>query len=374
MKNSKGSIWYGMHFYPGLAEYQEDPSKPPSRVFLNEDTIRTMDPTFAGCPVFVEHVDDVEQNINKLRNEADGWVIESFYNAADGKHWVKFVVVSEDGEKAIRQGLRLSNCYVPQLSSQGGIWNGLSFQKQVLGGTYEHLALVKHPRYDESVVMTPDEFKKYNETKLVELNRLKNSKGESKMKGLSFFKRTKVENDLEQMSVILPSSGKEVTLLELIKNADSAPPPPPKTEHKLDPAGVASISKAFGNEEDKKEEDKPMADLSHKVKLHDGSMMNVAELVEKHKAMYDAMMSEGDGKEDQDKEYEEAPAIGNAEGKDMPKGDSESDVAGGEKKKNAKEAAEKLRNARPIAKVEPKQIVLSMDKVAIGKARYGSGK
>jgi len=194
----KGTIWYGMHFYPGVAEYQ-DPAGEAYRVFLNEDTIRSMDPTFAGRPIFVEHVDGVEANVDELRKEAEGWVIESFFNAADGKHWVKFISVTERADRAIKSGLRLSNAYAPTKYSQGGLWNGVTYSKEITGGEYEHLAIVKHPRYEESVIMTPEEFKAYNERCVEGLKRLANSnepKGEKKM-AFKLFKKTKVENSID---------------------------------------------------------------------------------------------------------------------------------------------------------------------------------
>ncbi len=55
INNSSGKIMYGMHFYPGLAQYSE-PNKEAFKIFLNEDTLRKMDPSFAGKPIFVEHV------------------------------------------------------------------------------------------------------------------------------------------------------------------------------------------------------------------------------------------------------------------------------------------------------------------------------
>jgi len=399
---AQAKIFYGMHFYPGVAEYQE-PNKEPYRVFLNEDTIRSMDPTFAGRPVFVMHVDGVDDDIDVLKKEADGWVVESFYNQADGKHWVKIVITSEKAEDAIKKKWCLSNCYIPKTFNKGGLWNGVSYAKQVLTGEYEHLAIVPNPRYEESVIMTPDEFKKYNEDHMVELKRLANDDNKGKDRGmkLKFFKKATVENAIdESMSVVLPKSGREVTILQLVNEADrvtNEDPPPPPPMPPLDPKGVASLAKAFGNE--------GLADPAHKVKLHDGSYCNVAELVDKHKAMseeMEKMKSKKEDSEDQDKEYEdkekETEDLGkNAEGKDMPHGDAESDVAGGEAKKNkededkkalmlkeheekevkeakaknAKEKAEKLRNAH-LQVDEVAHIDLSADKVARGIKRYGS--
>lgn len=221
---AKGTVWYGMHFYPGCAEYQE-PEKPAYRVLLKEPALRVMDPTFAGCPVFVQHVDEIETDINELRKEADGWVVESFFNQADGKHWAKFITCSDRAEQAIKRGMRLSNCYLPTKFISGGTWNGISYEREITDGEYEHLAIVPNPRYEESVIMTPDAFKAYNEQKLTELTKLanhnNNKKGDWKMK-LNWFKRQKVENstELDGMCVILPKSHKEISIEKLINEAD----------------------------------------------------------------------------------------------------------------------------------------------------------
>lgn len=223
LANEKGTVFYGMHFYPGVAEYRE-PGKGTFRVFLNETTIRSMGPTFAGRPVFVRHVDDVERNVDELRKDADGWVIESFFNDADGKHWVKFLVVSEAGMKAVGDGFKLSNAYIPTRMGKGGEWNAVSYDKEILAGEYEHLALVDNPRYAESVVMTPDQFKAYNDRLRDELKRLENSKDEkgTGMK-LDFFKRAKLENskDMEGVEVVLPKSGRTALISTLVNELDA---------------------------------------------------------------------------------------------------------------------------------------------------------
>lgn len=175
--NSKGSVYYGMHFYPGVAEYSESGGEP-YRIFINENTIRSMSPSFTGRPIYVEHVDGVEENVDDVRKGADGWVIESFFNTADGKTWAKFVVVSERGERAIKNGFKLSNAYIPKSFGQGGLWNGVSYAKEVTAGEFEHLAIVKNPRYEESVILTPEQFKEYNDKHTLELQRLANSKEE----------------------------------------------------------------------------------------------------------------------------------------------------------------------------------------------------
>ncbi len=367
IKNSKGTRWFGLHFYPGVAEYAE-PGKKPYRVFLNENTLRDMDKSFEGRPVFVMHVDDVEQDVDKLRGDADGWVLRSFYNSADGKHWVEFLAVSEKAEEVIKRGWQLSNSYFPKSYSKGGLWNGVAYDKEITAGEYEHLALVPNPRYEESVIMTPEEFRQYNEDLEVRLERLANEKEKEPMK-LNIFKRTKVENsvDLESMVVVLPKSGKELTITDLVKDHDE----------------VIQNRNAMAAHPD------------HLVDMGDGKKMTVKDMCNGFKQMNDELAAHKKNAEEKESEVDEAKEDVEVEGDDkakdndddaqMNKEDEEAkkkalELAEHEekeveaaKKKNAKEKADRLRNAGPgkedeeVAKVE-----FSADQVARGKARYGS--
>ena len=359
LENTQGEIYYGLHFYPGVAEYAE-PGKQPFRVFLNEQTLRKMDPSFAGKPIFVEHVDEVAPKIDELRKEADGWVIESFFNQSDGKHWVKFIVCSERGLKAVKSGMKLSNAYIPKAYDIGGLWNGVEYAKEITSGEYEHLAIVSNPRYEESVIMSPEEFKAYNAAQEIELKRLANSKseGENKM-NLKFFKKAKVENalDIEATVVELPKSKKEMTIAELV------------------------------SEMDKVQNMNGYCNMEHMVKVGNDEM-SVGDLVKKH---MDAMakmeeMSKAHEKEGEEMANDEEEASTVAEGEkdvgdrggdksldnkeDEEKEEVKEEV---EKKKNAIEKANKLKNAGPhlANKIEAPVIETSADRVARGKTLFG---
>lgn len=339
-----GQIMYGLHFCPGVAEYQDSPTSDPYRVFLNEETLRKMDSSFAGKPVFVDHVDGVAPVVDELRKDADGWVIESFFNKADGKHWVKMVVVTERGLQGIKSGMRLSNAYFQKASREGGLWNGVQYSKEITDGEFEHLAIVDNPRYAESIILTPEQFKKYNEDKMSELDKISNShKGATMFK---FFKTSKVENSIDQdLSVKLPKSGVEFTIAQLIQNADEA-------------------------EEKKKDYHAGLADMDHKLKMEDGSYMNLGEFMESHKKMRDEMGSMKKANE----EREEADKKKNAEEEEAKKKMEEGEKAESEKKKNEAQArADALKNAHTNFQA-PEQATLrtSGDMLALGKARYGS--
>lgn len=357
LENAKGEIFYGMHFYPGVAEYAE-PGSDPLRIYLNENTLRQMDPTFAGKPIFVEHVDEVNGKIDELRKEADGWVIESFFNQADGKHWVKFIVCSERGLQAVRGGMRLSNAYIPKSYEAGGLWNGVAYQKEITSGEFEHLAIVSNPRYEESVIMTPEEFKRYNEDKQIELKRLANSKPqEGETMKLNFFKKAKVENtlDIEATVVELPESKKEMTIAELVKKMD-------KIENAQGYCNMEHLVKV-GNDE------MSVGDL---VKKHMDAMASMEEMKKAH---------EDEGKELENDESEEVTVeegekdVGDRGGdKSLEnKEDKEEVKEEVEKKKNAIEAAKRLKKAGPhlANKIEAQVLETSTDRVARGKALFG---
>lgn len=392
LSNSKGKIFYGMHCYPGVARY-EPPDEQPFTVLLNENVIRNMGPSFAGKPIFVQHVDDVEQELDLLRNEADGWVIESFFNQADGKTWAKFIVVSDQGLDAIRQGWKLSNAYFPECDDTPGTWNGVPYQRVVTDGEFEHLAIVQNPRYEESVIMTPEQFKVYNEKQTGELKRLANSKDKKKEKTgmglkLNIFKRTKVENsvDLDGLVVELPKSKKEILLTTVVSEYDK-------------------IMNMNG-----------YANGDHMVKVGDKDEMSVNDLVKKHMELcneYAEMKNaaddggepgdDGEGIENADDDDSEDLDNAAIEGSDMgdvgDRGgdeslDNEDDEEDAEKKKkakaeNAKKAkaknesdkkklakakAERLKNAHLNAvEEESVAIALPQEQVARGVSLYGSG-
>lgn len=289
-----GKIYYGIHFYPGLAQYQDEGSDDPYRVYLNEDTLRKMDPTFAGKPVFVQHVDEVDPVLDNLRGEADGWVVESFFNESDGKHWVKFIVVSDEGERAIRRGMRLSNAYIPKAFKEGGgLWNGIPYEKEITDGEYEHLAIVDDPRYEESVIKTPEEFKQYNLEQKEELKKLSNSKKGAKMNFNLFKPKLRLDEK------ILMPSGRVISLQKLINEAyekeqDPAMGQYPKVD-KGEVVGKKASSKknisASSDDDHSGESAKHhvMADMNHMVKMHDGSMKSVKDMMHEHKQMKDSM-------------------------------------------------------------------------------------
>ncbi len=364
--NQMPKIYYGLHMAEGVAQYHPA-GKPSLMVYISQNVINKMDPSFAGLPLSVHHVDAVK--VEDVDREYDGYVVESFFNKSDGKQWCKFIVTTDEGHAAIAKGWTLSNAYFAEYG-EPGVWHGVDYEKEVIAGQYEHMAIVPNPRYRESIVLTPEQFKQYNIDKELELVKLANSEGEAPM--LNIFKRTKLENaqatELENTMVTLPVSKKDMTIADAVKLAD-------KLENM---AGYAAGD--------------------HMVKCNDDEEMTVNDLTKKYNEYKEKEVNSAkknaEEEEMKKKNAEEEEKKKNALSEEDKKKNAEEE----EKKKNAEEAKKKedeekaknknsddrfdnsaldpknmeaLQNAANFASKE-QVFETSQEMVARGKARYGS--
>lgn len=350
--------FYGLHFQDGVAEYKDkDPSE---MLYIASDTAKRMDKTYQNKPVYVLHNGKAKHD--DVQN-ADGIVVRSFYNKVDGNHWAEFIVYTDAGLKAIRDGWTLSNSYDVLAQKGSGRWHGVDYDYEVADGSYDHLAIVPDPRYSDSIILTPEQFKQYNLDKEAELTNLTNSTGENKM--FNLFKKEKVENsaDLATMSVVLPESKVEKTLEQIINEADKA-------------------EKAKG---------KPMmANMGAMVKLGNDDEVSVKELLNRYKNMCkkneEAEAEKKKENEDEEEKKDNEDEKGSGVDQDKAKENEDEDK---DNKKNSLEEENKrlsneieelkkknfdeLYNAPFKVNNEIETIETSTDQVSRGTSRYGSG-
>lgn len=159
------------HIKEGLVRYTDD-GKDVIYLITNA-ALQKMNKSFEGRPLYINHVDKVDMETVKMDKVGD--VIKSFYNEFDGAWWAE-ILADEEGQSVIDKGWVVSNAYVPTELGLGGDLHNVHYSKEIKNGRYDHMALTDNPRYEEAVVMTPDEFKSYNEGRKQELEQLKNSK------------------------------------------------------------------------------------------------------------------------------------------------------------------------------------------------------
>lgn len=166
------------HIQEGIVSYEN--GRKDRLIYLSNTVLNEMDKTFTGKPIYINHIDTETATEDEAKAQ-HGVVVKSFYNPSDGWHWAE-IMVDETGAGVLRKGWKVSNAHrVTQMKGEG-FKNNTHFDNEVLMSEYEHLALTPSPRYEESIVMTPDEFSTYNEKKIEEIEKLKNSNEDEEMK------------------------------------------------------------------------------------------------------------------------------------------------------------------------------------------------
>lgn len=331
--------FYGKHFAAGVVNYPEHDE---SMLLVTNAVAKEMDKTFEGRPLYVNHVDQIEYE------EADGWVIKSFYEPLDGCHWAEFLAVTDEAKDKIKDGWKLSNSYNITEFEEGGFWHNIEYASEVKSGKYDHLSLVDNPRYEESIILTPEEFKAYQNNLRNQIESVKNSKGDKPM----FFKKAKVtkldnEKEISELSVTLPKSKVEKTVTQLINEADAIE--------------VARDEKKYAADSDL-------------VKIGEEEI-SVSELVAKLNELMTAIEAGASDEEESDESEEELNEVANADGDDEDDKDNAADDEEKDKKKDnkkssvftlAKAAKKPLKNDKVEA---PKRVSLK-DQIALGKKLY----
>ena len=185
----------------GVANYPENKEV----IYISNDTIADMAKSFEGKPVYVHHQ---EVDLENLKDQMDGVVSESFWNKYDGEWWIKFVAITDDAKQAIANGWGVSNCYDHLVRGNGGTCINVKYDSEIIGGQFQHLAIVPNPRYEDAKIYTEEEYNNYIEQKKQKLDKITNSKGENNME--------KILNEADVKDLLL-SKDSDMTVGEAIE-------------------------------------------------------------------------------------------------------------------------------------------------------------
>lgn len=333
--------FYCRHMFPGLAGYESED------ILIDVDAMKNMLPSMKNKPVYVEHQD---VDLENLQAEADGYVVDCFYNPNDGWAWAKFIVVSDAGLAAVRSGWSVSNAYMPTEWGAGGKVHNVDYDRKIVNAQFTHLALVPNPRYENAKIYTPEEFKAYQEEKQ---NELRNSKSGAEPMFKLFNKKTEeVKNatdiTAETTLTLKDEAGveKQVSIGEMLNAVKKND----EDEKKKKDEAECMNKKAKKNGD----EDEDMFNADDEVNIGD-IKMPLGVLVNKFNAIQKKNADEAAEKEKKEKE--------NAEAEDKKEKDEE--------KKNSKHFDE-LKNATEKSVEVTNSIEIPQDKLARGINRYGS--
>lgn len=342
--SQKPQVFYAKHMEPGVCFY--DGKDGGDMVLVECEDMKKFMPSMQGCPVYVLHQ---KVDFAKLEDEADGYISDCFYNELDGWLWCKFVAVTDEAARAIAQGWKVSNAYIPLEWTGKGVYHNVDYNRKIVNAKFTHMAIVPDPRYENADILTPEQFKAYNEKARAKLDELHNSK--TTIKGTIIMKifrskKEEIKNEIENPDEvhIELENGKTVNLGAAIKHFEE-------------------MQNAKKNADDDKKDDdekKEKMNMDSMVKCN-GEDMTAAEFMNR----YNAMVKEN--AEDEEKEKKEKE---NAEADEKKEAEEKKNSA--DKKKAGEKNFRELQNARSSAKRPV--IETTMDKVARGKKMFGSGK
>lgn len=349
-------IYYARHMQPGVARYEEE------TILVDTDAVKRMAPTAVGKPVYIHHQD---VDLNNIKEDASGYITESFYNELDGWLWFKIIGIDDQLHKAVERHWSVSNAYHPTRVGSGGTKNNCVYDREILNGEFTHLAIVPNPRYESACIMTPEKFKAYQDTKRRELDEFKNSKEnlKGKINMFKFFKNTREEVSELDGETLVDIGGQDVTLSEIINSVveDRKAKAKAKAEaEKKNAKAKAKKNEKKDEDEDKENDDEDMMNMSVDC---GGEKMNVGDLVNAYKSLRD--------------EKENAKAKKNEDEETREKEEDDEDEDEMENAKAKKAAAKKnfddLKNARERKSVIVANVIdTSAAQIQRGLQRYGS--
>ncbi len=320
--------YYARHIKEGLVHYLENGQD--NLYLVTNDALKKMNASFEGKPLYIRHVDKAEPDTGV------GYVVKSFYNEFDGAWWAE-IMANDEAQSYIEKGWAVSNAYLPTELGSGGSYHDISYSKEIKNGVYNHLALVDNPRYEEAVIMTPEEFKNYNDGRKQELEQLKNSKEKDMLS----------KEEMDSLVESLHNSLAE-TIKETVKNAVCE-----KMEE----------DKKNAEEEDHRELIREIAAIAAK---DEGDFEGGME--EKIRTIIG--LAEKLGYTKDEKKKDDNPA---SKGDEEASHEREGEIINEEEeKKNNKGFFSALKNAK--AKIEEKYIPTMASGLALGNKRYGSSK
>ena len=119
---------------------------------LEKDTIDKFVYNFVGCPVIIDHKDVTNEN---AKDERVGVISRVWFEQSDGWYWVEGIIFDEKAISLINDGYNVSCQYeISEYANNVGnkLHNGNPFDKVILNGKPEHLAIVKNPRYENAMI------------------------------------------------------------------------------------------------------------------------------------------------------------------------------------------------------------------------------
>lgn len=237
----KGKYFRSRFLQPGLVKYSF------GVCLLEKEVIDSFIQNFVGCPVIIDHKDVTEES---AKDDRVGVISKVWFDEFDGWYWGEGVIFDKQALELIEKGYNVSCQYeITEYSDNNGkLHNGNEFDKTILAGKPEHLAIVENPRYENAMIAV-NALDKTEIDKNIFVKAINEIKETNMFKNL--FKKEKTM-DKEELKSIMMECLTELTA----KNAED--------EKAKEAENEAEEEKKAENEEDKKEDEKAENECDYK--------------------------------------------------------------------------------------------------------------
>lgn len=116
---------------------------------LKKETIDVFVNTFINQPVIIGHKDYIEEK------DVVGYIHNIWFSPEDGWFWCDGKLIKEEAIEKIEKGYNVSCQYrITDFSDnrEKKLHNGNPYDKEILNGVFEHLAIVECPRYEDAFI------------------------------------------------------------------------------------------------------------------------------------------------------------------------------------------------------------------------------
>lgn len=141
-KEEQGTPFRARFLQAGLVKYDF------GICLLKKETIDKFINTFINCPVIFDHSDDIKPE------DEHGKITNIWFAPEDGWFWCSGHL-DDEGVYKVQNGYNVSCQYrITEISDndEGRLHNGNPYDKEILNGVFEHLAIVKNPRYEDAFI------------------------------------------------------------------------------------------------------------------------------------------------------------------------------------------------------------------------------
>lgn len=151
----KGRFFKSRFLQAGLVKYQF------GVCLLKKETIDKFVNTFIGCPVVINHQDVTDESAKEQRV---GVISRVYFESSDAWFWCEGVLFDNEAIDLVQKGYTVSCQYeITEYSdnSDGELHNGNPYDKEILDGRFEHLAIVDSPRYEDAIIAVNSKTSEY---------------------------------------------------------------------------------------------------------------------------------------------------------------------------------------------------------------------